>query len=142
METGDALLKESSNQDPKSKCGLFRLLYEKCCKLTTTFSIPIFIIMTTFIQICCSIYWNTGDRCSVNGCDIFQKNEKISYSSLAFQIDYFKKGELWRPWTYQFLHADYSHLTSNIISQIIYGGMISKETNNSRCALVYTTGVL
>jgi rhomboid-related protein 1/2/3 len=103
---------------------------------------PLFITITSIIQICVFAYYYTGDRC--NECNVASFNQEIMKSSLILPPvkQLLSYGEIWRVWTYQFLHANLEHIMINVFLQLCIGTTLEIVHGPVRVGALYTTGVI
>lgn len=64
----------------------------------------------------------------------------LAYQTFAFSPE--KTSELWRFFTYSFLHANSAHLLINVILQLVIACPLETELGSFRVALVYLGGIL
>jgi membrane associated rhomboid family serine protease len=111
------------------------------CLFTYT-GFPLFLTITSLIQIIVFAYYYSGDRC--NNCEISKFNSEMMNSALILPPvkDLFGYGEIWRVWTYQFLHANIEHLVTNVLLQFLAGATLEIVHGPLRTGVLYTTGVI
>ncbi|CAG5102075.1 Oidioi.mRNA.OKI2018_I69.chr1.g132.t1.cds [Oikopleura dioica] len=105
--------------------------------------IPFFTIINLLIIISVHIYYFTGDRCPANGCELNQFNYRAMINSpLILKPKIYNSAELWRLWTYQFLHSGLEHIIGNCVVLLILGLILELIHGPVRIAIIYTTGVI
>ena len=50
--------------------------------------------------------------------------------------------QIWRLWTYQFVHNGYVHLVTNLLYQMIFGVLLEIVHGPLRVGALYTIGVI
>ncbi|GMT17273.1 hypothetical protein PFISCL1PPCAC_8570, partial [Pristionchus fissidentatus] len=106
---------------------------------------PVFILLASIVQIAIFFYYYIDDpnrhdimtHCA--GC--FQKvNGRLEVGPLLFIPKL--RAEVWRFWTYQFLHAGITHLAGNIIMQCVVGFPLEIVHKVWRIGPLYTMAVI
>ena len=111
-------------------------IYERlsCC-VSNQWSYPIFIVTVSVIQIGVFISFYTD----INSFEeLHQYQSAMSYSKLIFSP--YKRTEVWRFVSYQFLHANFNHIVGNIIGQLLLGIPLEMLHGTLKIALLYTVG--
>lgn len=136
------MIKQSNSVLPKEKSLIIRLVYiafnnmnkkreeyeanRACCPP------PLFVIFIILANICVFLYY----------CLTMKQFENLISlnSSLIYNPD--KKSQLWRFFTYSFLHGGILHLLSNIILLIIFGITLETVHKAHRVAPIFFCGVI
>lgn len=130
--TAPALV-HKGNRD-RSYCGIY---------LGPYLYIPFFTILNSLVIVSVHIYYYTGDRCPANGCNVNQFNYQAMINSPAIlKPKIYNSAQLWRLWTYQFLHSGLEHIVGNCIVLGALGIVLELIHGPVRVGAIYTLGVI
>lgn len=73
-------------------------------------------------------------------CFVLDKKFLINLQMLKFMLC--KSDQVWRAFTYQFLHADVAHLTMNLFIQLFLSIPLESYHNWWRVLVIYSSGVI
>jgi len=112
---------------------------EHCLPTYTGF--PLFLTISSMIQVIMFIYFYTSPHCFHYPATIYCPAQRAVALTDRQGQDIWNY-DIWRLWTYQFAHAGLSHLVPNVVMQIIFGSFLEVVHGPLRVGTLYTTGVI